>query len=406
MLCLLIPVTSMSAYPIDGYTRTGIRRIERLRLIIAGELQGPRPSEGALKHMDQIRLNLKGSRGDSLRFPLIPDPVLQQSLDALFPDRHESYSVAVLELTPGKPFRYAGRQENRSFSPGSVGKLAVAAGLFEELRRLVPDPEKRRALLMNRRIVADQWIRYDDHVVPVFDPETKNYKSRKLQEGDVFSLYEWLDHMLSASANAAASIVWKEAILMRAFGERYPPHYEEEVQFFKTTPKGILQEMAVGIVNDPLRPAGIGQEEWQLGSFFTRRGKEIVPGTGSWACPTGLLKFLTALERGKIVDDWSSLEIKRLMYMTARRIRYAASPRLNNAAVYFKSGSLYKCTPEPDFVCKKYMGNVENVMNSVAIVEHPDGTVYFTALMSNVLKKNSAVEHQSLATFIDKIMVR
>ena len=107
---------------------------------------------------------------------------------------------------------------------------------------------------------------------------------------------------------------------------------------------------------------------------------------------------------GKIVDEWSSLEIKRLMYMTARRIRYASSPALSNAAVYFKSGSLYKCKLEPDFVCKKYMGNVDNYMNSVAIVEHPDGSKYLVALMSNVLRKNSAVEHQTLATYFDRIL--
>ena len=105
-----------------------------------------------------------------------------------------------------------------------------------------------------------------------------------------------------------------------------------------------------------------------------------------------------------VVDAWSSLEIKRLMYMTARRIRYASSPRLNNAAVYFKSGSQYSCKQEEGFTCGKYMGNVENYMNSVAIVEHDDGRAYMVVLMSNVLRKNSAVEHQSLATFIDKIL--
>jgi hypothetical protein len=94
------------------------------------------------------------------------------------------------------------------------------------------------------------------------------------------------------------------------------------------------------------------------------------------------------------------------MYMTARRIRYASSPRLNDAAVYFKSGSLYRCKPEPDFECKKYEGNVENIMNSVAIVEQPSGRTYMVGIMSNVLRKNSAVEHQSLATFIDKILAK
>jgi len=37
--------------------------------------------------------------------------------------------------------------------------------------------------------------------------------------------------------------------------------------------------------------------------------------------------------------------------------RYASSPALAAAVVYFKSGSWYKCNPEPDFKYKKYHGN-------------------------------------------------
>ena len=398
-------VSGAIAYPIDGYERTGIRRLERLRLSVAGEFAGPKPVEGALKKVDEITLNLTGARGDSLQFPMRSDSILQKEIDRLFPNRDESYSIALLDISPGKPFRYAARQENRAFSPGSVGKLAVVAGLFTELKRLYPDSiQKRQALLKNRIVTAGEWIRSDDHVVPVFDPETRVYHSRILHEDDQFSLYEWVDHMLSASANAAASVVWKEVMLMRAFGPGYPPTPEQEQQFFKVTPKAELQKLSVLVVNDPLREMGIAEEEWQLGSFFTRRGKEIVPGSLSCGTPLAFLKYLVRLEQGKIVDTWSSLEIKRLLYMTTKRIRYASAPRLTSAAVYFKSGSLYKCKPEPDFVCKKYMGNVENVMNSVAIVEHPNGCVYCVALMSNILKKNSAVEHQTLATYIDKIL--
>ena len=43
-------------------------------------------------------------------------------------------------------------------------------------------------------------------------------------------------------------------------------------------------------------------------------------------------------------------------------------------------------------------------MNSVAIIEHPDGKTYMVTLMSNVLRKNSANDHFYLATQIDKIM--
>lgn len=157
------------------------------------------------------------------------------------------------------------------------------------------------------------------------------------------------------------------------------------------------------MVNNPLRKLGITEDEWRLGLMFTRGASSIVPGKGgSIGTPNGLMKFLIALEKGTVVDPASSLEIKRLMYMTDRRIRYAASSVLTEASVYFKSGSLYKCDPNSGTGCGKYMGNVFNYMNSVAIVEHPDGTTYLVSLMSNVLRKNSANDHFALAASIDR----
>jgi len=132
-----------------------------------------------------------------------------------------------------------------------------------------------------------------------------------------------------------------------------------------------------------------------------------VPGTTSHASSRELVRFLLKLEQGKIVDAFSSREIKRLLYMTQRRIRYASAPALADSAVYFKSGSLYKCEPEPDFVCKKYHGNVVNMMNSVAVVEAPAEEremFYMTAVMSNVLRKNSAVEHQTFAMRVHRLI--
>ena len=75
--------------------------------------------------------------------------------------------------------------------------------------------------------------------------------------------------------------------------------------------------------------------------------------------------------------------------------------------MYFKSGSWFGCKPEPDFVCRPYAGNVRNFMNSVAMVEHPSSPRrmhYVVTLMSNVLRRNSAVDHQSLATRIQRLM--
>ena len=107
------------------------------------------------------------------------------------------------------------------------------------------------------------------------------------------------------------------------------------------------------------------------------------------------------LEQGKLVDEWSSLEIKRLLYFARTRYRYASAPALANAAVFFKSGSFFQCVPEAGFQCKQYAGNKTNIMNSVAIVES-GSKIYLVALMSNILKINSASEHQRIADLIEK----
>jgi hypothetical protein len=65
------------------------------------------------------------------------------------------------------------------------------------------------------------------------------------------------------------------------------------------------------------------------------------------------------------------------------------------------------CKEEPGFKCNKYHGNVKNYMNSVAIVETPAGLNrlhYLATLISNVLYKNAAVDHQTLATYIHRLI--
>jgi len=405
LIILAIPIETMT-YPYDGYKTTGIKRLKMLELIMDGTIKDKMPLPGAQKSINDIRLNLMNTRGDSLeKFPA-KDAALQKSIDALFPSMDESYSLCVLEITPGKPMRYASRQEKRNFMPGSVAKLAVVAGLFTELEKLYPTSFAKRQELMKKRMVrAGKWANYDEHTVPFFNVETHKLRKSVVKEDDTCSLYEWADHAISASNNAAASIVWKEAMLMHVFGNKYPPTAEQEATFFKETSKTEIRAIAMAVVNEPLRKIGITKEEFTLGSMFTRDAKALAPGDGgTTASPYGMMKFLVAMERGKIVDPASSLEIKRLMYSTDRRIRYAASTALDNAAVYFKSGSLYKCKAEEGFECKKYMGNVENNMNSVVIVEQADGSIYLVTLMSNVLRKNSANDHFALATQIDKVI--
>jgi hypothetical protein len=148
---------------------------------------------------------------------------------------------------------------------------------------------------------------------------------------------------------------------------------------------------------------GLDLNEIRQGSFFTRGGKKRVGGTSSYATPRALLKFLLTMEKGELVDEWSSREIKRLLYITERRIRYGSSGALRSSAVYFKSGSLYSCEPEEGFKCKKYHGNKRNYMNSIAIIETPAGQdrlFYIVTVLSNVLRKNSAQDHRDLARAI------
>jgi hypothetical protein len=406
-LLALVPSLWLLAggYPVDGYEDTGIRRLERLRLRLAGKLTGPVPPPGGRRLSAEIHLWLTDPARALETLPA-PDAALQKDITAVFAGRDESYSIAILDITPGRPVRFASLRSTRTYQPGSVAKLAVAAGLFTELARLFPDStEARRRLLRERQIVADDWIRTDSHSVPFFDPRTGEMARRPIREGDVFSLYEWVDHMLAPSSNAAASTVFKEVVLMRAFGAAYPPSREQEIAYFKQTPAREIVELAHAVVNDPLRKLGIAEDDFKLGQFFTAGpNRRFLPIYSSGATPLGPLTYLVRLEEGRLVDAWSSLELKKLLYQTEQRIRYASAPRLAPDALYFKSGSLYECRPEPGFTCRQYQGNKANYMNSVAIVERPDGAVYLVALMSNVFKVNSAVEHQSLATYIDGVI--
>ncbi len=78
----------------------------------------------------------------------------------------------------------AAHQARRRFPVGSVGKLAVAAGLFAELQRLYPEnPDKRLALLRERMVEAGPWIETDHHTIPVFDPDTLAYTPRQAPSG-------------------------------------------------------------------------------------------------------------------------------------------------------------------------------------------------------------------------------
>lgn len=401
-LCLVCLQTAAEAYPIDGYYYTGIRRLINQRRVMEDSIAGRRIPFGALKYRDQIKLNLADS-DQSFDQLATTDKAFEDQILSLLPNLDKSYSVSIMDITPGRKVRYAERQPLRQFQPGSVGKLAIITGLFTELARLYPDDfEKRMILLKNHKVKANTVGIPDHHTVPFYDVDRERFYKRHLQSRDEFSLFEWADHVMSVSSNGAASVVWREVIYMRAFGDDYPVSEEVAENWVDTVDRRELARIARGVVNDPLRELGITEDEWRLGSLFTRTGKQKFPaGGGSTGTPRGLMKWMVALEKGDIVDKQSSLEFKRLMYMTDRRIRYARSNALDSAAVYFKSGSFYKCDRSRNPNCGKYRGNVYNYMNSVCMVEQPDGTTYLVALMTNVLSRNSGYDHYILARRFD-----
>jgi hypothetical protein len=402
----LIPAARPSAYPLDGYAETGIRRVEGSRLANEGVIRDMKQPPGALLPTEKVDLRL-------LAFPEMelpePDPAFTRRIRDLLGKEAARYGFAVLDVSDPRNPRYAEYRGDYRQNVGSVGKIVVALALFQALADAWPEDLARRAQILKETMVTgDEFTHWDHHKARMFDPETRTLRRKVPGDGDRASLWEWLDWMLSISANSAASMVMREAMLLRHYGRDYPPPPTEIRRFFNETPRPELGALFKRTFFDPVTRNGLDLDLLRQGSFFTRTGKQKVPGGGgSYGTARELLKFMLRMEQGRLVDVWSSRQVKRLLYMTERRIRYASSPALADAAVYFKSGSYYKCQEEPGFRCGKYRGNVKNYMNSVAIVESPAGDyrlLYLTAVISNVLRKNSAVEHQTLATRIHRLI--
>ena len=386
------------AYPLDGYESTGIFRLEAQRLVQLGKAKGKKRPSGELLPLEKVDLRLL----DQPDFKLpAPDPKLTAELKRLIGPHVERYGMALLDLSDLANPRYAEWHGNQHQNPGSVGKVLVALGIFQALADTYPDDiEARLRVLRNTIITADVFSVYDHHAVQMYDPETSRIFKRPIHEGDQASLWTYLDWMMSPSSNSAAGMLQKHLILMAHYGKQYPPSPEEMKRFFEETPRKELGAIFERAIQSPVTRNGLDLNSLRQGSFFTHQGKRRVPGASSYATPRELLRFLLKMEQGKLVDVFSSREIKRLLYITERRIRYGSSGALRKSAVYFKSGSLYSCQPEEGFTCKKYHGNKRNYMNSAAIIETPAGQdrlFYMVTVLSNVLRKNSAADHRDLA---------
>lgn len=407
LLCLLLlSATWAQAYPLDGYNETGIRRTEGARLANEGIIADVKQPPGALLNTDQVDIRLT----DQQDFQLPPaDPLLSEEIIKLLGDHADVYGFAVLDLTDSNNPRYAAHNGDHKQNVGSIGKILVALGIFQTLADLFPDDEnQRKKVLKDTLVTADGFSQSDHHTIRIFDLENKTLTRKTMQIGDQGSQWEYLDWMLSVSSNAAAAMNQRQGMLMTHYGKEFQPSEAEIARFFKETPAKEKTAIYQRTFWDPVTRNGLDLDQLRQGSFFTRGGKQRVNGGGnSYGTANELLELLVKMEKGELVDEFSSRQLKRLLYMTERRIRYASSPALNNSAVYYKSGSLYKCKKEEGFTCRPYMGNVRNFMNSVAIIESPpeEGNLYYmVVLVSNVLRQNSAVEHQTLATGIHRLM--
>jgi len=146
-------ITEAPTYPLDGYNQTNIARLDYLQLVVDGKIKGTKPIPGAMKLTYEIQLTLTDEKGDSVATIPAPDPVLQEAINKLFPRLNENYSVAILDITPGRPIRYASRKETVGYQPGSVGKLAVLFGFFTELAKIYPESfAERQDLLCTKEV--------------------------------------------------------------------------------------------------------------------------------------------------------------------------------------------------------------------------------------------------------------
>ena len=398
--------SAVGAYPLYGSDERAIGRLEADRLIHEGTISGRQKLPGELLTLEQVDIRL--SSHQDLTLPRA-DPTLSAIIKTALGERRVDYAVAVLDLTDPDHVAYAADDTEVPRALGSIGKALVALALFQALADVYPDDQQKRLALLGETIViADQLAVGDPHKVRMWNTKTQNLRRRALQSGDRATLWDYLDWMLSASSNAAANVVMQQAMLLNHFGRRYPVTVEQSNAFFLQSTGEELSQFFQQTFVDPLKRNGLDESTFRQGSFFGRGLRELVPGTPSHASAQGILMFLLRLEQGLIVDPFSSTEIKRLLYVTERRVRYAASPALREAAVYFKSGSLFACEPQEGAQCRQFFGDKLNVMNSMGIVESPADDIkhfYLVALMSNVLGRNSALDHQAMATRIHTLIV-
>ncbi len=153
-LALIASISTLMAYPLDGYEETGIRRVEGARLANEGLAIGGFQPPGAMLTTEQVDLRLLNQH-----ITLPPaDPAFTAKIKNLLGENADRYGIAVLDITdPDHPL-YAEYRGDYRQNVGSVGKILVALGLFQALADTWPDDlERRKAILRDTMITADDF---------------------------------------------------------------------------------------------------------------------------------------------------------------------------------------------------------------------------------------------------------
>lgn len=405
VLCLT-KVSSLGAYPLDGTESTGIKRLEGYKLSLLTKSGKEILVPGARGELNDVKLNIKG---EFIFIPPADKDFTNRILSTVPASYKKGLSVAVYDLTDLSKPRYAEHNGLKRFIPASVGKIVSAIGVLGQLKDLYPnDIKKRIGILKDTIIQADQFSVKDTHEVPFWDNKSRDIYHRPIQVGDKANLWTYLDWMLSASSNAAGSMIAKQGMLLNRYRKSYPVPVGEADEWIQRASSSELVRTHVSGLRKSVRLAGLNPNFFWQGGYFTRGAKKIVPSAGSTATVRELIYAMLLMEEGKLIDEFSSLELKRLLYHTQKRVRFASSPKLENSRLYFKSGSMYSCYPEAGYSCEKFKGNAKNLMNAVAVVEDDSVTpnlFYIVAVSSNILKIDSAKFHSELGGAIHQVIL-
>jgi hypothetical protein len=400
-ILLLSPLSLCYSYPLDGYENTGMQRLEGYLFSLQTPSGQRTIVRGARLKQDSLIFTLR-----NLPFsPPSPSSSFTREVIHALGSNPSRVAFSILDITnPEKPV-LAAHNDTHHFIPASVGKIVVALAWFQRLKELYPKDIPQRIKLLKESIIeADELIIKDHHEVPFWNRDTGEVYNKLLDIGVRGNVFTYMDWMISASSNAAGTILMKELILLDKLGARYSGATPEvKNQVWESIPKGSRAATLSSIVTRSLVVNGLKPSLLYQVSPFTKTGKALIPARGSTATTRELLQYLTQLERALLVDSFSSAEIKKLMYSTQTRARLASNPELNDSAVYYKSGSNFKC----NYNCADNEGDVENLMNSIAVVEYPvenPKLVYLVALHSNIPRTNAVELHKEFGGAIQRLM--